>query len=279
MFDKIKSAMTKGNTNNSKYKDIIKLEPGNVYTVRLIPNVKSPEKTLYKYYTHAWESFATGNYISAISPTTWGQRDPIAEARYTMSKHGSDEEKGKASKIIRRENWLANVYVVNDPKTPENNKQVKLLRFGRQLHKIILSAIDGEDSQEFGSRIFDLSPNGCNFKIKAESQGEYPTYVSSRFSAPSKIEGLPDELIESIYQKANDLESVFPAKSYDELKSILEEHIYCNKLSPSSPLSNSNVDAVETVASRENTTAHAPSNNIDPLDDDKVKSLLEGLNG
>ena len=95
MFDKIKSAMDsqKNQSGNSRYKDILKFEVGNVYTVRLIPNVDAPEKTFFNYISHAWESFATGQYISAVSPQTWQQKDPIAEARFSLSKHGTDEEK------------------------------------------------------------------------------------------------------------------------------------------------------------------------------------------
>lgn len=275
MFDKIKQALTKSTAGeNSRYKDIIKLEPGNVYTVRLIPNINSPEHSLYKYYTHAWESYATGKYVSTVSPTTWGDKDPIAEAKFSMMKHGTEDEKKKAESIIRRENWLANVYVINDPTKPENNRQCKLLRFGRQLHKIFMSAIDGEDSSEFGSRIFDLSGEGCNLKIKVESQGEYPTYVSSRFSSPSKIEGLTDDMIKSIYEKAISLDKVFTVKTYDELKDTLNEHFHCNKSKAVNSMSAETIIKAESVSPISNA-----SDSTDPLDDDKVKSLLEGLNG
>ena len=108
MFDKIKSAMSTQNNQggNSRYKEILKTEVGNVYTVRLIPNVTDPEKTFFHYYTHAWESFATGQYISNVSPQTWNQKDPIAEARFSLGKHGTDEEKAKASKVMRELNAI-----------------------------------------------------------------------------------------------------------------------------------------------------------------------------
>ena len=63
MFDQIKTALAKNTSqSNNKFRDILKFEPGNVYTVRFVPNVDSPEKTFFRYYTHAWESFATGQY-------------------------------------------------------------------------------------------------------------------------------------------------------------------------------------------------------------------------
>ena len=274
MFDKIKSAMTSQNNQggNSRYKDILKTEVGNVYTVRLIPNVESPEKTFFHYFTHAWESFATGQYMSQVSPHTFQQKDPIAETRFSLGKHGTDEEKAKASKIMRRENWLVNVYVVNDPAHPENNGKPKLLRYGKQLHKIITDAITGEDSDEFGARVFDLTEKGCNFKIKVERQGEYPTYVSSRFASPTSIDGLDENGISQLLENPSDLESVFPVKSYDELKEVLDEHFHCRSTS-SDPVATT---PTKSKPAPEPAVASVGSS-ADPLDDDKVKELLEGL--
>ena len=71
MFESIKSALTKETENTgSKLKDYIKTEAGNTYTVRLLPNVKNPAKTFFHYYTFGWNSYATGKYVSAVSPST-----------------------------------------------------------------------------------------------------------------------------------------------------------------------------------------------------------------
>jgi hypothetical protein len=246
-----------------------------VTTVRFVPNLEEPENTFFHYYTHAWESFSTGQYISQVSPQSFadGGKDPIAEARYTLYKHGTEEEKAKASKVIRRENWLANVYVINDPVNPDNNGQVKLLRYGKQLHKVIMDATNGDDADEFGARIFDLSPNGCNFKIKCERQGDFPTYVSSRFAAPSKIKGLDED---EVYNSVFELDTVFPVKSYDELKTVLNEHFYCGSDS-SGDDPDWGTDNRLPVKSSEPEPKEDKTDNIDPLDDDKVKQLLDGL--
>tara|TARA_B100001123_G_scaffold434889_1_gene562278 strand:- start:43 stop:870 length:828 start_codon:yes stop_codon:yes gene_type:complete len=275
MFAQIRGALSQSTGGNSKFREIMKLEVGNIYTVRLVPNVTDPAKTFFHYYTYAWNSFATGQFTSNISPQTWGERDPIAEARYSLSKHGTDEEKDKASKVMRRENWLANVYVVSDPTNRDNEGQVKLLRFGKQLYKIIMDAVEGDDADEFGVKIFDLSPAGCSLKIKVERQGDYPTYVSSRFASPSKLD-IDDEGVQEVLDSAHDLESVFPVKSYDELKKVLDEHFYCK-----SSDSNDEVDEVwnPEPEKSDDSKSSAKLDDVDPLDDDKVKKLLEGLDG
>lgn len=228
MFDSIKSALAADNeSSKSGIADILKTEVGNTYTVRLLPFSKDPSKTFFHYYQHGWNSFATGQYTSALSLQTFGERDPIAEERYKILRTGNEEEKEKAKAIVRAEKWLVNVYVVNDPVNPENNGKVKVLRYGKQIHNILMDAIEGEDSADLGPRIFDLGPNGVNFRVKVEKQGDYPTYVSSKFAMPSAIDGLDEDDHTGIYDKVLDLTSIFKVKSYDELKDMFNEHYYC----------------------------------------------------
>lgn len=268
MFESIKSALVKNNT-QSKNKDILKVEVGNTYTVRLLPNVKNPEKTFFHYYTFGWTSLCTGQYVAAVSPSSFGARDPIAETRYRLLKNGTDEEKNKAKNIIRSEKWLVNAYIINDPVTPENNGKIMVLRYGKQLHKIIMDAIEGEGAEELGSRIFDLSEKGCSLKVKVEQQGDYPTYVSSKFSMPKAVEGLDKSKIDSTYSNIIDLETVFTVKSYDELKQMLNEHFFCSSETEEATPKKSSSKTSEVVASS------APTEDI--LEDETVKNLLAGL--
>jgi hypothetical protein len=116
---------------------------------------------------------------------------------------------------------MVNVYVIKDPTKPENQGQVKVLRYGKQLAKIIDAAISGDDAEEYGERVFDLSANGCNLRIKVEeNEGGYATYVASRFQSPSAIEGLdnPDD----VYDMVKPLGESFKHLSYEEIKKILD---------------------------------------------------------
>ena len=279
MFASIKDALAKPAQGSSTTSNIMRLKTGNTYVLRLVPNAKEPSKTFFHYYSHGWVSEATGQFQSAISPQTWGERDPIAEARYKISRTGTEEEKEAARALNRKENWLINVYVAKDPENPENEGKVKILRFGRQLHKIIMEAIEGEDADEFGERIFDLTKTGCSLKVKVEEQGGYPTYVSSRFAAPTSLTGITADTVNDVYDKVYDLENVFPVKSYDELTTMLNEHYhgYDDKApEPEAPATAStkaeedddiNFDDIETPSKSSETA----------VDDDKVKELLDSL--
>jgi hypothetical protein len=227
MFQSIKDALASSdNKGSATFNEIMQTKPGNTYTVRLLPYAKDPGKTFFHYYNHGWVSYATGQYVQTLSPQTFGDRDPIAEERFRILRTGTEEEKEKMSAVRRLEKWLVNVYVIDDPSNPENNGKVKLLRYGKQLQKIITEAIEGEDAEEFGARIFDLGSEGVSFKIKVEQQGDYPTYVSSRFTTAGKIDLSEDEQKE-IYDNVFELSEVFTLKTFDELKEMLNEHYYC----------------------------------------------------
>ena len=227
MFQSIKDALASSDSKSSAtFNEIMQTRVGNTFTVRLLPFAKDPSKTFFHYYNHGWNSFSTGQYVQTLSPQTFGERDPIAEERFKVLRTGSDEEKEKMQAVRRLEKWLVNVYVVDDPANPDNNGKVKILRYGKQLQKIITEAIEGEDAEEFGPRIFDLGSEGVNFKIKVEQQGDFPTYVSSRFTTAGKVD-LSEDQQKDIYDGTFDLTEVFTLKSHDELKEMLNEHYYC----------------------------------------------------
>jgi len=224
MFESIKSALNKQQKNTGT-RDLLTFEKGNTYIVRLLPNIKDPEKTWFKYQIFGWTSFATGQYVQSVSPLSWGERDPIAEERIKIYKSGTEAEKEKVKNIRRSDRWVMRVYVISDPTNAENNGKVKLIRFGKQLQKIIDAAISGDDADEFGERIFDLSPNGVNFKIKVTDQGGFANYTESRFTSPIDLK-LSNQDIETIYNTEMDLDTVYTSRSYEELKSMLDEHYY-----------------------------------------------------
>ena len=259
MFQSIKDALVSDSKqNNNNYSEIMQCRPGNTYTVRLLPYTPNPVKTFFHYYNHGWASYATGQYVQNLSPQTFGERDPIAEERYKVLRTGSEEEKERMQAVKRLEKWLVNVYVIDDPTKPDNNGKVKMLRYGKQLHKIITEGIEGDDAEEFGPRIFDLGSEGVSLKIKVEDQGGYPTYVSSRFTTAGKIEVSEDEQ-KKLYDNVFNLEEVFTLKSYDELKQMLNEHYYCKVEEEvvavnTQPVTNTVSEPVVSTAVEEDTT-------------------------
>lgn len=268
MFESIKDALKQQETGNNRT-NIMRLEADNTYHVKLIPNMEDASKTFHHYYSYGWESFANGNFLSNVSPTSFGEPDPIAEERSRVYKHGSEAEKEKMKAVRRAEKWLVNVYVVKDPTNEENNGTVQVLRFGKQLYKIIMDAMDGEEAEEFGDKVFDLTSD-CVFKIKVEKQGDFQSYVSSKFGNAKKS-GLTEEQADGAIESANDLTKVLPVKSYDELKEILDEHYFCQNTESQEPdwAVNKDETSNEPVAETEVTA------DSEILDDPEIQKLLE----
>lgn len=227
MFEKIKDVLdNQDNGGSNSFRDILKFKTGNNYVVRLLPNVKDINNTFFHYFAFGWESVATGQYVSALSPVTFGERCPINELRTKLyrSKNADDQELAKL--IKRQERWMVNCYVVDNPTDAETEGEIKILRYGKQIDKIIKEAISGDDADEYGPAIFDLSKDGCNFRIKCEeNEGGYPTYVSSRFLKPSAIPGVDEDKADEIYNSIYDLSKVQPVKTWDELQEMIDVHL------------------------------------------------------
>lgn len=227
LFDSLKDALsTKENTSENSFKDFLKFEPDKTYLIRLLPNLENIKGTRFHYYQHVFKSNVNGKYVSVLCPHTYGEKCPIDEYRSKVYAAKNEVLIDQSKPLKRTEKWLYNAYVIKDPTNPENQGQVKIVNAGTQLHKIIQNAIDGDDAEEFGAdKIFNLSPTGCNLKVKVEkNDGGYPTYVSSKFTSPSEIEGLDD--IDEVYNQFKSLDTIFQQKSYEEIKKLLDVHFF-----------------------------------------------------
>lgn len=283
MFDSIKSALTNASQSSTNVRaDILRFTPDNQYDLRLLPNVENPAETFFHYYNQSWTSFSTGQYVSALSPQTFGDKCPLATAKFKLKNTGTEEEKQKADTIRRSEQWLVNVYVINDPTTPENNGTVKIMRFGKQLHKIIMDSIQDEDEASVGFRAFDLTSNGCSFRVKVDRQGEFPSYVTSKFLLPAAVPNVGESETEGILNQIYNLKEVFTLKSDEELDKMLSEHFYCGD--DTSDQSSPDQDLEEEVPMDfpKSSSTPAPDTTASPSDkeensDEVMEKLLAGL--
>jgi len=281
MFDSIKSALTNASQGSTNVRaDILRFTPDNQYDIRLLPNVENPGETFFHYYNQSWTSFSTGQYVSALSPQTFGDKCPLATAKFKLKNTGTEEEKQKADTIRRSEQWLVNVYVINDPTSPENNGTVKIMRFGKQLHKIIMDSIQDEDEASVGFRAFDLTSNGCSFRVKVDRQGDFPSYVTSKFLLPAAIPNVEEGQFDDILKQVFNLKEVFTLKSDEELEKMLSEHFYCGTSSSSESKPDAALEEeVPMDFPKSNTTA--PTNTAPPSseenNDEVMEKLLAGL--
>ena len=249
MFEAIKQSLSsdkKEGNGSSLYKEIMKFSAGNTYQVRLVPNPSAPKETIFHYYNHGWNSNATGKYVTALCPTTFGDTCPIDAYYLKTYRTGTESEKEAARVLSRKEAWMVNVYVISDPENPENEGKVKILRYGKELAKIIESALEGDDAAEFGvERVFDVT-GGSTLRIKCESRTgsgrgakQMVTYASSKFLSPSSLE-LTEKDVNQIYESVHDLKAVNKQTTPAEMQRLIDEHFF--NLAVGSPVSDDSSD-------------------------------------
>jgi hypothetical protein len=180
----------------------------------------------------------TGKWYIEKSLNTIGQKDPVADFNSKLWNSTTDDnspERKQARLQKRRLYYLANIYVVSDPKNPDNEGKVFLYKFGKKIFDKITGAMNPEFEDEQPLNPFDLW-NGANFKLKIRQVEGYRNYDKSEFDSVSEI-GSSDEERESIWNSEHSLkEFVDPAnfKSYDELKSHLDKVLGIDTASQSS---------------------------------------------
>lgn len=279
MYEMLKKSLSDQRTGES-FKDILKTEIGKSYTVRLIPNMENIGKSTNKYFNHTWKSLATGNTVSCVCPTTHGERCSICEERVRLYRTEDEKDKANAKLLGKKEQWLVNVYVIDDQTNPKNNGTVKILRYGKQIDDILKENIEGDYATEVGiQRIFNLTEEGCNLKIKVvKNQGGYAEYKSSRFTNSSEIPGMTDAKAEQIYKNIFNLENIFDKKTPEEVDIMLDTHYRCNISATASRSSQKEEEpSVSESKSASTPTPSSDTKEVDAASDKRVKDLLADL--
>ena len=171
-------------------------------------------------YAHAFQG--PGGWFIENSLTTLGQNDPVSAANNQLWNSGVESDKDIARQRKRKLSYYSNIFVVSDPKHPENEGKVFLYKYGKKIHDKILAAMQPEFQDETPINVFDFW-EGANFKLKIKTVAGFWNYDSSEFAAPAAL-STDDEEMETIWKTAYSLEA-FTApdqfKTYEALQSRL----------------------------------------------------------
>ena len=196
---------------------------GNGYAViRFLP-ATDMTKSWVKLYSHAFQGPTGQWYIENSLTTLPGQKDPVSEHNTALWNSGVESDKELARKQKRKLSYYSNIYVVSDPKHPENEGKVFLFRYGKKIWDKISEAATPAFEDEKPLNAFDLD-EGANFKIKIRKVDGYWNYDKSEFDAPSALFD-NDEKMEEVFNSQHDLQEFLAPtnfKSYDELKTRLD---------------------------------------------------------
>ena len=190
---------------------------GNGYAViRFLPAVEGEDMPWAKVWNHAFQG-PTGQWYIENSLTTLGQKDPVSELNSSFWNSGIESDKEIARKQKRKLQYFSNIYVVSDPKHPENEGKVFLFRYGKKIFDKIMEAMQPAFEDETPVNPFDFW-QGANFKLKIRKVDGFWNYDKSEFEAPSALFDNDDD-IEGVWNKQYALSNF---KSYDELKKRLD---------------------------------------------------------
>ncbi len=185
--------------------------------IRFLPTPEGEEMPWVSYWDHGFQG--PGGWYIEKSLTTLNKQDPVSEYNTSLWNTGVEANKDIARKQKRRLHYVSNIYVLSDPKNPDNEGRVFLYKYGKKIFEQLKEAISPQFEDEKAINPFDLREDGANFKVKIRKVDGYWNYDKSEFE---KVAPLGDEdMLAGVYQSAFSLSDVIaPAefKSYDELK-------------------------------------------------------------
>jgi hypothetical protein len=184
-----------------------------------------------KIFSHGFQG--PGGWLIDNCLTTKDEKCPVCEHNSTLWNSGIEANKDIVRKQKRKLNYIANVYIVSDPKHPENEGQVKLFKFGKKIFDKITEAMNPQFEDETPINPFDLW-KGANFKLKIRKVEGYQNYDKSEFESPSPLLNDDDEL-EKIWKSEFSLTEMVADKefkSYDTLKQRLDKVLGLNGEAP-----------------------------------------------
>ena len=180
-----------------------------------------------QYWDHGFQNKMTGKWYIERSLTTIGQKDPVSEYNSTLWNASGDDqspERKQAREQKRRLHYVSNIYVVSDPKNPDNEGKVFLFKYGKKIFDKLAKMMNPDLESEKAVNPFDLWA-GANFKLKMTRQSGFPNYDESTFLAPAPLAD-DDKELESIWKTEYSLAEIVDPKqfkTYDELKRRLND--------------------------------------------------------
>ena len=93
---------------------------GNGYAVvRFLPTPTDEEMPWVSYFDHGFQG--PGGWYIEKSLTTIGKKDPVSDYNTSLWNTGIEANREQARKQKRRLHYVSNIYVVSDPKNPDND--------------------------------------------------------------------------------------------------------------------------------------------------------------
>ena len=190
--------------------------------IRFLPTPEGEEMPWVSYFDHGFQG--PGGWYIEKSLTTLNKQDPVSEYNTQLWNTGIEANKEIARKQKRRLHYVSNIYVVSDPKNPDNEGKVFLYKYGKKIFEQLKEAISPAFEDEAAINPFDLRGEGANFKIKIRKVDGYWNYDKSEFDTPAPLFDDENQLNDINNSTHSLSEIIAPSefKTYEELKEKLD---------------------------------------------------------
>ena len=237
-INSLRNAFKKNNTGGASagqnnYYKFWDMTAGSTATIRFLPdaNQDNPFGFLVEKSMHNLK--INGEHRTVPCLKMYGEECPICKV---SAAYYSKDDKVLGKQYYRKKQHLAQALVVKDPfpkdpETDENSEgKVKLISINYSIFQIIKNAIEQGELDQLPHDYI----GGANFIIQKDQNGEYPSYVLSKFSRKST--DLPEALINELKGKLVDLSTLLPKNpGRDKVEAMLEAALSGAPLLESAP--------------------------------------------
>ena len=117
-FQKQSSPETKSFDDDRFWKPEMDKSGNGFAVIRFLPAPEGEEIPWVRMFSHSFQG--PGGWFIENSLTTINKNDPVSEANRVLWNSGSEADKETARRQKRKLSYYTNIYVVSDPKRPEN---------------------------------------------------------------------------------------------------------------------------------------------------------------
>lgn len=219
--NKIEAEKTGGYQRDERFWKLDVDKTGNGYAVIRFLSAPDGEEfpyvKRYEYMTKIGQRYYAENCRSTL-----GLPDPMNEYFFEVRGDGSDKAKNTAARQFSRStNYIANIYVVEDKKHPENEGKVFLFKFGARIFQKLEGAISPEFEDESPFNPFDMWA-GANFKLKARELDGQRSYDKSGFDVVGPLLD-DDEALESVWRAQFSLQAEIAPEKFKSYEVLLKK--------------------------------------------------------
>lgn len=220
IFEKTKKASEKKEWKSEFYYPNVDKNTGSGSSIiRFLPSADPDEVPYVQRYEHFFQG-CDRNWHNFICPTSWGaDYCPCCDRNSSLWKTNDEKLQNIVRKRKRKQNYIANILVIKDPATPENEGKVFPFKFGFSIFNKIAEAMNPPKTEIDDDEIVSFNPfdlwEGANFKFvifRDPNKDNQVSYERCGWSKQSELFDGDEAKLEKILEQCTDLKKYVDPK-------------------------------------------------------------------